>query len=130
MSLNWDLSKINGGDFKAVTQIESPYDDPNEGIKKGDMIRNPVTTAIIWATMAVGLGEITEKNFEEFYRRLHLWEHSVQSFLSWGQDKDYANRYITYDEVKAHIGLRTNVSKESDSVFFKKLMGAVKVPGQ
>ena len=34
----------------------------------------PITSALIWGTMSVGLNAITEKNWEEFYARCHAIE--------------------------------------------------------
>jgi len=74
------------------------------------------TEQIIWLTMAVGIGRITEKNWEKFYTRAYAWQrinNHDQDNLIWAK------------EVYDHIGLRTNASSLTDSKFVKKLMRAV-----
>jgi hypothetical protein len=51
MSLNWNIEKIH-----------------ERLIVDGKM--DSVTEALIWATMAVDIGDITEKNWKEFYFRV------------------------------------------------------------
>lgn len=111
MSLNWDVSKVSE-DVRLVA-------DPDGG----EPVMNPVTNALIWATMAVGIGEITEKNVEEFYTRLHVWEIALGPYLS-DTDKD-GNRkpyLMTPTDVQNHIGLVANVAYESTAKFRAKVM--------
>lgn len=111
MSLNWDVEKVP----EQVRLVQDP--DSNE------MVMNPVTDALIWATMAVGIGEITSKNAKEFYTRLHAWELALGSYLKDrdedGNRKDYL---LTPTDVVNHIGLSTNVAYESATTFKNKLM--------
>ena len=37
----------------------------------------PITNALIWQTMSVGIRDITEKTIPEFYARLSVWESIV-----------------------------------------------------
>jgi hypothetical protein len=74
------------------------------------------TEQIIWLTMSVGIGRITEKNWEKFYTRAYAW----QRINNHDQDN-----LIGAKEVYDHIGLRTNASSLTDSKFIKKLMRAV-----
>ena len=80
MSLNYDLT-----------------DCDHDAIKDGDEWR-PFVQPIIFATMAVGIGEITEDNFLEFWQRLNVFElvHDLPPLTP-------------LDHVVAMIGLRTNV---------------------
>src|SRR4249920_3503493 len=59
MALNWNVSKVQD-------RLEKypPRED--------DM--NAVTLALIYLTMSVGLGEITEANWKEFYARVEVYE--------------------------------------------------------
>jgi len=93
MSLDFDTSKI--ANREEVTT--SPF-DKNKW--------HPVTNALIWATMAVEMGEITEANAEEFARRLSLWQ-TVNG--AWLEYNDGEAVYLTLEDVKLHIGLKTNV---------------------
>lgn len=76
----------------------------------------PTTDALIWATMAIGIGEITEQNYEEFYRRLHTIEETAGTFLN----HEGKPSFITLAEVKRRIGLRTNAGLITKKTFDKK----------
>ena len=74
MSLNWDISKIADKDWAWVPVTEAF--GPDSMYAKNDpdsKYLNPKLEAIIWATMAVDMGEITEKNYEEFFQRYVMW---------------------------------------------------------
>jgi hypothetical protein len=75
-----------------------------------------VTNSLIWATMAVGLWHITDKNYDEFYRRLHILEQKNGTFLM----RDRQPYFITKADVKRRIGLRTNASTISKRDFNRK----------
>jgi hypothetical protein len=117
VSLNWDVSNIQNHD--EVCFFYAPDDDPNHGVSKGDRLLNPVTNSLIWATIAVGIGDLSEVNAAEFFARLRLIERLDGPFLIRAVDPETGRRpegpgaFITTDEVRAHIGLTTNVSFES-----------------
>jgi hypothetical protein len=89
MSLNWNIEECS----------EEIRNDEGEW---------PITNALIWATMGVGLGEITEKNAAEFYARVKLSEKLVGQMLNRGPEP----YWITAEDVRKRVGLRTNVSNE------------------
>lgn len=101
MSLNWNLSKIANHETLAWEQ---------DGTMKAR------TEALIWSTMAVDIGRITEKNVDEFWRRLDLYQHAVGALLG------NANGpiYFTRDDVVAHIGLSVNVSDTSPAAWNRR----------
>lgn len=107
MSLDWDLTKID--------KHEELW------IKEGDGRRlSPMTEALIWACLHVGIGEITEKTVDEFYTRVKVWERGIGTLT---RDRDGNEVATTYAEVKRHIGLRTNVfPKETDAAFARKII--------
>jgi hypothetical protein len=71
---------------------------------------SPTTHCLIWASMVVRLGEITEANVEEWHRRLSTLE-SIHGAYRVRRDGDLNLPHpYTLDEVRAHIGLRVNVS--------------------
>lgn len=74
------------------------------------------TEQLVWLTMPIGIGSITEKNWEKFYTRAYAWQR-VRS-----HDSD---NLVTASDVYDHIGLRTNASNLTDSKFVKGLMRAV-----
>ena len=98
MSLDWRLDEIENHEKACWEEFEI-----NEG---GDTAFRlyPVTEALIWATMVVGMNRITEKNYEKFFARYCLSQMETK---------------ITLKDVKNHIGLRTNASTMSDTQFFK-----------
>jgi hypothetical protein len=68
----------------------------------------PDTQSIIFTTMSVGLGEITEKNWLEFYARMNIIER-LGGYTP-----------IPPERVKEHIGLSTNVSNETRNQWMKR----------
>ena len=95
MSLNWNLSEIKDNDNLCWT---------TDGTMRG------ATECLIYATMFVGLYEITDKNVSLFKQRLRAWEHAV-GFLSSGDSA------VPFDFVDTHVGLRTNASYLTDRKF-------------
>ena len=73
----------------------------------------PITNALIWGTLSVGMNSITEKNWKEFYTRCHIIE-TIHG--AWLYDRD-GTRHITPKDVKSHIGLGTNVTNISNAKF-------------
>ena len=63
----------------------------------------PATHYLAWASMAIGIGEITEKNYHEVYFR-HKF---INQTSSWNKNP----LSITLKDVHQHIGLETNVGK-------------------
>ena len=84
-------------DYK-LTDIED-YEEKCWGCEtRGEDYMNMKTEVLIFATMVIDLGEITEKNCIEFYTRMMMY-----SMINGCYDS------ITLEDVKAHIGLKTNV---------------------
>jgi hypothetical protein len=74
------------------------------------------TEQLVCLTMSVGIGRITEKNWEKFYTRAYAWQR-INS-----HDSD---NIVKASDVYDHIGLRTNASSLTDSKFVKKLVRAI-----
>lgn len=55
------------------------------------------TQVLIFSTMAVGIGKITEDSYKEYWDRLQVL-HAV-----------YGDTGLTEDDVRQHVGLETNV---------------------
>ena len=86
---------------------------------KTSIIRLSVTThCLIFASMSVAMGSITDKNAKEFFTRLSMLETAFGAFR---RDEEGKATPFTFNEVKAHIGLRTNVSEEANAAFSKRL---------
>ena len=107
MSLDWHVDRIKN--FKELAWI--PNDD-------GETFHlNPVTDALIWMTMSVGINRITEKNWPVCHGRVAAVE---GVFGSWLFD-NLKPRYITAEDVEAHIGLGTNAMNMTAAAFEKGL---------
>jgi hypothetical protein len=76
MSLNWNAKNVEG------------WDEIDPGRRE----------SVIFATMAADMGEITEENHEEFYRRTVAFAMAINE-----------KPWVSLDDVKACIGLKTNV---------------------
>jgi len=70
----------------------------------------PMTDNMIWFTLWVNMGEITEENAEEFFVRLQLNFHMTK----------LTEMKVTLQDVKDHIGLKTNVPEKTWNEFIKK----------
>ena len=68
--------------------------------------------------MSVGMSEITEKNWKDFYTRMKLLG-SDRSLLRRDKDGNFTVP-ISSQEVKDHIGLMTNASTLTKREFFKR----------
>ena len=84
---------------------------------------HPVTYVLVMCTMSVGMGEITRKNWKEFYTRIYIAEQVWSQLLT---DSNGTPRLITPDEILSHIGLRTNVSEETRAAFHGRVMRSLR----
>tara|TARA_R100001594_G_scaffold150676_1_gene213507 strand:+ start:33714 stop:34049 length:336 start_codon:yes stop_codon:yes gene_type:complete len=103
MSLAWDITKVEDHESKCWIEVD------------GGKRLNPTTESLIWECMAVGLQEITRKNAEGFYTR-----HVMLS------DSRGCRARFTLEDIKAHVGLWTNVSKTTKSQFNKKVAAVLR----
>ena len=94
MSLNWDVTEVK--DHEEITAEGMPW---------------VVTEVLIWYTMAVDLGEITEENHEEFFKRVSIWEsiHGAGMVERNTETDEHEDRFVTLEDVERRIGLNTNV---------------------
>ena len=102
MALSWDLTKIE--------QSEKKCWQPSKE-EEGKYELNPVTNALIWSTMMVGIAKITDKTYKEFHQRLLEFQvvHGEGLLMSKIDGENYY-RMPSIKEVESHIGLATNVS--------------------
>ena len=132
MSLNWNLTKTNrratGRDV--VNCNNDSHDGDCQKCPKiaenlihdaaGQPIPWAVTNGLIWATMAVQMGGIyTEKEAREFSVRLAIYQRLFGPFLTGGESGK--GRKITTAEVKAHVGMSTNVTNRTRGAFLKSM---------
>jgi len=146
MSLNWNVEKVERDCYiKIIPEMEVPgYMASNDG-----KLLDPVTEALIWATMTVGLGQITKTNAVEFLARWYWVEQLsgrgrptaarwVPTRIPPPTRKDpsgsWQQEVITIKDVLDHVGLSTNVSKEPlhtwrrriGELYFTELMSELK----
>ena len=80
-----------------------------------------VTHALIFVTMSVYIGHITEKNYLEFYTRAKFVAALYGSTLYEADEHgEHRERDFTIEEVRAHIGLHTNVADKTRAYFVKR----------
>ena len=112
MALHYDYSKI-----KESTKTWEPDETwDGDGEPLGQMTE--VLHTLIWTTMSVGMSEITEKNWKDFYTRMKLLG-SDRSLLRRDKDGNFTVP-ISSQEVKDHIGLMTNASTLTKLQFLKR----------
>ncbi len=99
MSLNFDLTacKTRLGDAEYERITTDPF-------RPGKW--HPVSNALIWMTMAVGIGKIDETTIDEFCYRMRILQKIDGAELQYNDDTVIE---ITRKDVENHIGLRTNV---------------------
>lgn len=118
MSLNYNLSNVKyyQEDFSKLyvkyTQFGSEYEDLNQEAK-----------GMVFATVTVGIGTITNSNASEFYARYKFLEKidetCLYSYL--GESGDWEDQFITADIVNKYIGLSTNVCFESNTLWLDRI---------
>ena len=118
MSLNWSIEEVEDFEEKCFTENED-----------GTRRLSEVTNALVWSTMGVGIGEITEKNWREYAYRLDLYQTLFGPLLSeWvpgkgGHDDGAMQpRPLTPLEVRDHIGLHTNASIETFHRWLRRMV--------
>jgi len=118
MSLNYNLSNVKcyQQDFSKLyvkyTQFGSEYED-----------LNPEAKSMVFATVMVGIGTITDSNASDFYARYKFLEKIDGTYLYsyLGESGDLEDQYVTTDIVNKYIGLSTNVSFESNTSWLDRI---------
>lgn len=110
MSLNWDTRNVEY--FKK---------NPDELWVNDDL--NVETKSLVFGSMSIGIGSITEKNCIDFYARWKTLEKLDKAFYLYSVfiDNEKTYQYLTMDIVRKHIGLSTNVGFESQSNWSKRM---------
>lgn len=118
MSLNYNLTSIKQFDklcYKRDNAVPKEQWTDNHG-----WLMNPITNGIIWLTIAVEMGEITEQNVNEFYWRMKFIEKFQQYKILITTRKDgKPGRGFnpSLNDIIRHIGLKTNVSTKTRGQF-------------
>ncbi len=112
MPLNWRLRDIEN--YETLCWQPDQHDPDGKKL-------NPLTNALIWATIPVGINHITEKNVEKFFIRVSAIEQVSGSFLNELHGDKIVERPITLADLKQHIGLWTNASSLTDAQFRRNI---------
>ena len=97
MALTWDLRNV-----------DLPHETLYVKEDSGEEHLNPITLAIVWSTIFIGFNELTEKNLNDWHRRMKQLEISGMGLL--GEKDSDVKRMPNLRELKLHIGLKTNGS--------------------
>lgn len=119
MSLNWNVSNVDY--YK--DDLESIWIKVNDGWGDYDDVI-PELKSMIFATMAIGIGDLSDKNAPDFYARFKVLEKIDDFYVTSkiGDDGLLDKQYITPYIVKKHVGLATNVTKTSNAEWVKNLL--------
>jgi hypothetical protein len=129
MSLNWDLTKIENSQELCYTEARDDEGEVEMNPETGEPFYRlqPLTEALIFATMTVDLGEITEANYEEFWWRLQLYAVTTDHHLliRHATDDDGNETTEGYDptleEIRQHVGMKVNVCDTTTAKYMTKL---------
>lgn len=115
MSLNWNVSNI--ADSNAVCFHHYTEDgEPQRRLTQ-------TTELLIFTTMVVGFGRITESNYQEFYKRVALFERLRGAVrVKKGDSGKFVDDPYTLEDIRQHIGLTTNVSEEKPAAWRKRII--------
>lgn len=135
MALNWNVADVR--EEVAWTKATSTWpEDAHESERDGSFM-HPATDKLIWATMAIGMGDITEKNYLEFFFRIQIYEalrgkmgwHTEESAKFWTEKDKHlgwewreGESWLSKVEViHANIGLYTNATRETRAQFVSRM---------
>jgi hypothetical protein len=110
MALNWDITKVyrHKNLYRKITTMN------NEGFE----LKEPYSTIII-LTITIGINNITEENHLQFYNRVNLIEKLYGPLFYKSTSKKPVAKYVTVEDVKRMIGLKTNAANISKAKFLK-----------
>ena len=106
MALNWDGTNIKN--FSSVSRND-------------DGSFSEETELLIFYTMNLGMGLITESNVDKFILRFRMYE-VLFGMSKWRNVDGERINAISDTLIRKHIGLRTNASSISDAQFNKNML--------
>ena len=112
MALTYDFTNIEDYQNKCLVKLTKKDKDfdPNQELYKNTDLAN----TLIWSCLFIGISEITNKNYKQFYWRLKLLDVTQEELR--GNKK----KFVSLDEVKSMIGLKTNATEITKAEFYKK----------
>jgi hypothetical protein len=111
MALTYEFGNIK--DYPETVWIPAPTEENPDAVRM-----NPVTEALIFGTMSIGIGRFTEQNIDEVAARFRIIEKLDGPMLTDGKGKGH---FLTDEEFIAHIGLYTNVSNETRAAWARRM---------
>lgn len=114
MSLDWNIGKVK--EFEGLWVKDT---DPHA--KPDDKKLGAVTESLIWTTLGIDLGTITDANAEEFYLRTLIYHKVVGPPMHKLVDGNLVPIPFTLDDIKRHIGLKTNVGNGTRAKFLRNM---------
>ena len=130
MSLNWDCKALTDAGFNIWTT--------KPGVPDEEQVMNPVTEALIWATLAVGCDG---RRIDTFIQRIREYEIAAGPLVRWPApdwtdraieanyirpDSENEDGYISRAELLRHKGFTTNVTFKTDAEWAKHLRSIIK----
>ena len=112
MALNWDVREVKN--YKKVVYKKVKSDNGEDEIFE----INKYPNRIIWSTMGIGMSEITQDNYIQFYNRLKLFEDAFGCYYKTVRQKRVKD-FTPLKEIQKMIGLKVNVSPLSTNKFLK-----------
>ena len=125
MPVTWDCGECQAY-IDAVAALPETDDDSKYDTKDWTRFAD-LREALIWGLLAVGFPagswKITEKNWREVYKRLHIMEIVGGVYRSYyRKDKPNKDVYFSASEVHSMIGLSVNAGNKSKAEFKKMIM--------
>lgn len=119
MSLNWSTEKVKYFN-EHPDELWVKY---NDGYHDYDDV-NAETKSLIFATMAIGIGSLTINTAADFYARFKILEKfdNLSVYIWFDENNKKQTKYIDHQIVMKHIGLGTNVSKETKTNWIKRMV--------
>lgn len=106
MALHWSVSDVR--DWKEIMDEDS-----------GEYV---FTEAMIWRTMTIGINQITEKNWQEVYKRCKLCD-DLFGMMVFKRDPETKQKIsqLTPEAIHRRIGLSTNASNMREAQFLNNM---------
>lgn len=126
MALHWDISKVKDHHLLHNTKDANgnlPFPEGSDEDMEGDA-EWAITERIIWLTIGIGMNQITEKNWEDFYRRVQMWQQCKGAVMRKGNEPFY----LTPDHIYRRIGLYTNATTIPITKFMRRCYDDIRVP--
>lgn len=108
-------------DYRKIENYEGLYRE----VEGGKELAQPWETYIL-LSIPVGLGEISEKNLDEWWFRLCVLEKLHGKFFKDGDGKEFG---FAYADLRRLLGLRTNASKLTRKQFLKNCASVLEREG-